>query len=276
MVQYTGAPSASPVKQGLRALAGRRVVVTRGAHQAKAFEELLRNRGAVPLVYPCLSIQPMEDLSLLDAALRRAMTGQYDWLIVTSANTLRMVASRLDTLNLNPQALEFQIAAVGPKTAQAVELWLGIKAQVISDDYQSAGLTAGLNLNPGMRVLLPQAEIAPTTLMDAMKQNGVEVERIDVYKTVPGGSGGVDLARLIQWKAVDVLTFASPSAVRGFVTRMLDEAGQMPKPDHLIVGVIGPTTKQAALDAGLPVDVMPNVYTLENLTNALEQYFATH
>jgi uroporphyrinogen-III synthase len=273
MTIQTGSASTTKAATGL---AGKRVVVTRAAHQAGAFEDLLRNHGAVPLVYPCLSIQPVEDLSLLDAALRKAMSGHYDWLIFTSVNTVSMVAARLMILNPGFMKFNLRIAAVGTKTAQAVESWFGVKAHIVSEDYRSQGLAAGLDLHSGMRVLLPQAEIAPRTLKDTLHDRGAEVDRIAVYKTVSGGGGGVDLASLIRWNAIDVITFASPSAVRGFVTRMLNEAGHLPDFTHLTIGVIGPTTKQAALDVGLPVEVMPNVYTLEELVNALEQYFASH
>lgn len=264
------------VSGGVGSLTGKRVAVTRAVHQSGSFEDLLRERGAVPLAYPCLSIQPVEDFGPLDAALRRAVNGHYSWLVITSVNTVNMLAARLNTLNLSAQALDLQIAAIGAKTARAVESWFSVRPQFVAEDSRSQGLAASLKVNAGTHVLLPQAEIAPTTLVDALSHSGIEVERIAVYRTISGGSGGVDLARLIQWKAVDAITFASPSAVRGFVSRMLDEAGQLPDLSNLVIGVVGPTTRQAALEAGLSVDVMPTVYTLEKLINAMEQYFAFH
>lgn len=40
------------------ALAGRRIVVTRAVHQAGELIDLLRDRGALSLGYPCLTLYP--------------------------------------------------------------------------------------------------------------------------------------------------------------------------------------------------------------------------
>lgn len=272
--------TAAPLPPVYRPLWGKRVVITRAAHQAGDFDRLLRRRGAIPLHYPCLSIQPLEDNTLLDTALRQAAAGQFDWLVVTSANTVTILAGRLAVLRLTANALMLQIAAVGAKTAQAVETQLGRKAYILSEEYQAAGLAAGLRPYSGLRVLLPQAEIASAGLTETLQRQGAVVERIAVYQTVTGGHGGVDLPQLLQRRAVDVLTFASPSAVHGFVQRlrieMQTEAVDLPDLTGLTVAVVGPTTRQAALNAGLSVDVMPDVYTLENLISALERTFDTH
>jgi len=68
-------------------LAGRRVLVTRAAHQASKLSEGLRALGAEPVEVPVLEIQPPADLAPLDRALRAL--DLYDWLILTSANTVR-------------------------------------------------------------------------------------------------------------------------------------------------------------------------------------------
>ena len=71
-------------------LAGRRVLVTRAAHQAGKLSDALRALGAEPVEVPVLEIGPPENLEPLDAALRKLAT--YDWLIFTSANAVRAVA----------------------------------------------------------------------------------------------------------------------------------------------------------------------------------------
>lgn len=76
-------------------LAGKRVVNTRAAHQAAELDRLLRDRGAVPLSFPCIAIRPPTDVAPLDAALGRLADGGFDWVVFTSANTVEAVAGRL-------------------------------------------------------------------------------------------------------------------------------------------------------------------------------------
>ena len=55
-------------------LAGSRVVVTRGQHQAEELNAPLRARAAVPIAYPCIAIVPQRTPQRLDTALR-VLTG---------------------------------------------------------------------------------------------------------------------------------------------------------------------------------------------------------
>ena len=70
-------------------LAGRRVLVTRAVRQAGKLSDALRALGAEPVEVPVLEIAPPADLAPLDSALRSL--DSYDWLILTSANTVRAV-----------------------------------------------------------------------------------------------------------------------------------------------------------------------------------------
>ncbi|HRW50321.1 MAG TPA: uroporphyrinogen-III synthase, partial [Caldilinea sp.] len=82
-------------QNGLR---GRRVVVTQAEHQAPALIGLLEARGATALPYPCIAIVPPADIAPLDECLQRLAGGAFDWLVLTSANGVRIVAERLDAL----------------------------------------------------------------------------------------------------------------------------------------------------------------------------------
>ena len=80
-------------------LAGMRVLVTRASHQAGKLSEGLRALGAVPVEVPLLEIQPPADFAPLDRALREL--DSYDWLILTSANTVQSLQQRTQTLGLS-------------------------------------------------------------------------------------------------------------------------------------------------------------------------------
>ncbi len=58
---------------------GKGIVVTRAVHQAGDLADLLREAGAEPLLYPCIAIQPPDEPSALDEALRDAASGAFDW-----------------------------------------------------------------------------------------------------------------------------------------------------------------------------------------------------
>ena len=74
-------------------LTGKRIVNTRATHQSSRFSSLLQNHGAEVIEYPCIAIAPPED----DAPLRRALANRdaFDWLVLTSANTVLALASLL-------------------------------------------------------------------------------------------------------------------------------------------------------------------------------------
>ena len=116
-----------------RPLHGRRIVVTQAAHQAAEFSALLCARGAVPLLYPCIAIAPVEDTAPLDAALRGAAEGAFDWLVLTSANTVHVLAGRLAALEIQASALaSLRVAAIGHATAQAVTAELGLAVVLVA------------------------------------------------------------------------------------------------------------------------------------------------
>ena len=74
-------------------LRDKRVLVTRALHQAAPLTAMLRERGAIPLSYPCLEVAPLDNCDALDAALGAAAAGAYDWLLLSSSNSARALAA---------------------------------------------------------------------------------------------------------------------------------------------------------------------------------------
>jgi uroporphyrinogen-III synthase len=80
-------------------LAGRRVLVTRAVRQASKLSDGLRALGAEPVEVPVLEICAPSSFAPLDQALRQL--NSYNWLIVTSANTVRALSERAATLGIS-------------------------------------------------------------------------------------------------------------------------------------------------------------------------------
>ena len=100
-----------------KALAGKRVVVTRAAEQSESLSAALREQQAIPIALPLVAFAPPEDLRPLDDTIRNL--GRYDWVFLTSQNALRALQERSDFLGLQLAKIlvEVSVAAVGPATA---------------------------------------------------------------------------------------------------------------------------------------------------------------
>ena len=124
-------------------LAGRRVLVTRARHQAGKLSQGLRALGAEPVEVPVLDIQPPESFDPLDSALRRL--DHYDWLIVTSANTVRALVERAAALGISPREGKLpQLAAVGAATADAARD-AGFEVALVPEQYVAESLVKSNN-----------------------------------------------------------------------------------------------------------------------------------
>ena len=156
---------------------GKRIVVTRAPHQAGELADLLRAHGAEVLLYPCIAIVPPEETSLLDDALRKAAAGEFDWLVLTSANTVEALRQRCGALGLSLRGT--QAAAVGPATARSARELLEVNVQIVPEEFAAEVLAVALQLAPGTRVFLPQADIARTVLHDQLAAAGADVTVID-------------------------------------------------------------------------------------------------
>lgn len=247
---------------------GKRIVVTRAAHQAAELADLLRAGGAEALLYPCIAIAPPEEPSLLDAAMRTAAEGAFDWLVLTSANTVEALRLRCEALGLSLRGI--RTAAVGPVTAEAARESLGADVQLVPEEYIAEALTTALTLAPGTRIFLPQADIARSTLHDGLAAAGAEVTALVAYRTVMG-QGGVAANALLK---ADALTFTSASSVANCTARVRAEGGDMQALRVIPAFCIGPQTAAAAREAGFRTVITAQVYTLAGMIESIAGYFA--
>ena len=116
-------------------LSGRRVLVVRPAAQGLASAEILRAAGAVPVQAPLIELSPPADGgAALAAALRRL--GDYDWLVLTSANGAERFMDALGDGQLPPI---MRVAAIGPATATTLAT-AGVAVSLLPDRYVAEAL----------------------------------------------------------------------------------------------------------------------------------------
>jgi len=233
------------------ALAGRRVPVTRAAHQAGKLSEGLRALGAEPVEVPVLEIRPPASFEPLDAAL--SQLDGYDWLIFTSANAVRAVTERAWELRIALElAARLKVAAVGEATAAAARK-AGLQVAFVPETYVAESLVAGLleriHLRAaGGRILLARAAVARDVIPDALREAGAVVDVVDAYRNVLPEAAPDELRRALA-EGIDAATFTSSSSA----TR-LAEAARLSGIAWPFAGVaavsIGPITSQTLWDLG--------------------------
>jgi uroporphyrinogen III methyltransferase/synthase len=249
-------------------LAGKRVVITRPEPQSAPLAEALRAAGAEVILLPLIRIEPSQDLTPLDCALRNL--GQFDWLIFTSQNAVAAVADRLAVLgvSVNKIPAAVRIAAVGKATADTASA-AGLSRIRVGPGRTAAHLVSELaNDLSGKRILLPRSDRATPALAIQLQNAGARVTEVVAYRTValdyPGDEVVTDHA--------DAILFFSPSAVHAF--SVLAKSGVFSSIQaYGAVGAIGPVTRSALLEAALPCHFEAPNPSVSEIVSALTVHF---
>ncbi len=290
-------------------LAGKRVLITRTREQASALNERLRSAGASCVEFPTIQVVPPQDWGELDAALQRLYAPQeesYDWLILTSANGVKIFFQRLEQLGYRSEDLQskqhVRIATVGPATVAALERY-HVQADLVPEEYVGEGVITALLKDAeqrgtsliGQRILLARAADARKVLVADLQQAGALVDEVVAYYKFPVASNdaqGQEVLRLLRNHQLDILTFTSSSTVRNFVVWLSREgAGPPPQvgtdgigitltvPDSPLsllretrIASIGPITSQTVRELGLHVDIEAKEFTIDGLVDAIVKH----
>ena len=251
-------------------LEGKYVVVTRAADQQHDLVALLEARGAIAVPYPCITIVPPTDLGPMDNALRRMAANGFDWLVLTSTNTVSALAQRCGILGLTPGDLgQPRIAAVGGATADAASAWLQRGVDVVSEKGHGEDLASTLDLAPGDRVFLPQSAIAKPALAEALGRMEAEITVVEAY-TTGLGTGGEDVPALLAAGQIDAITFTSGSTVENFLARLRKEGGMDSLSPRICIACIGRPTARTARECGMVVHVVPERSDLKAMVERMD------
>ena len=248
---------------GRQPLFGKRVLVTRAAHQAGDFAARLREAGAEPIIAPTIAICPPIDVPAARDAV--AHVRDYAWIAFTSRNGVDAFFDLLGEAGRDARAVgDVKIAAIGPKTAQALSA-RGIRADLVPPLYVNEAVAAELlaRTAAGERVLVFRAEEARDVLPRTLREAGRIVDDVAGYAT----RFVRDPELAAKAERADIVTFTSASTVRGFAYNVPDAARML---ESKTVAAIGPIAARSARDAGIRVDVVADAFTVEGLITALD------
>lgn len=260
--------------EGFRSsLAGKRIVITRAAAQCEALAEELSARGASPIVLPLVAFADPEDFASLDEAI--ASVGQFDWMILTSAQAVWALVKRSEALKrpLIPTGSRMRIAYVGPVSAEAGRR-AGLRVDHIAQTHNGVALAEELGSRlQGLKVVLPRSDRGNSDLPAALKRHGARVTDVIAYRTLRPTSVERQSLRKIAAGEADAILFFSPSAVQHFVELFGGEQSRALQ-EKLAITAVGPVTANALREAGILRTVTAGDTTASSVIEALEKHFA--
>ena len=249
-------------------LAGRRVLVTRAAHQAGKLSEGLRALGAKAVEVPVLEIQPPASFDPLDAALRQL--DRYGWLILTSANTVGALEERAAALRLRLEVgASMKVAAIGEATAAAARK-AGLAVALIPESYVAESLVASLgDAVVGCRVLLARAAVARDVIPDALREAGATVDVVDAYRNgMP--EDAPERLRSALAAGIDAVPFTSSSSVKHLAEAARVAGIGFPFPGVAAIS-IGPITSKTLRELGWEPSAEARVSDIPGLIESVER-----
>ena len=251
-------------------LRNKTILITRRPEQSGEMVREITRRGGIPLLAPMIEISDPESWEPVDRII--GSLDRYDAILFASANAaerfLGRCGSRVESLRTRLHL------ALGERTQAVVERF-GLRTRPMPDVYSGAGLVAALGSEEvrGKRILIPRGDRSRHELLDLLQSRGASVETVVVYRTVRADSlHDGDLREQIRSGSIDVVTFASPSAVENFGEALSSEERETLL-GHAIVAVIGPTTAEAARTNGYDVAIVAPEATGYSLVHAIDNYF---
>jgi uroporphyrinogen-III synthase len=245
----------------VKPLTGWRVLVPRGGPWGDGVAATLRRQGATPVIAPLINFAPTNDQASLDQALADLAAGKFQWLTVTSATTVDVLYAYRAVVPASTK-----VAAVGETTAAAL-LAVGYRVDLVPERDNSA---AGIALEPQARdILTLRSEIAKPVLTRMLTEAGHRVRSVVAYRTV-GVPVTERIAEDVHSGRINAILVTS-----GSVAEQVHE--QFPDiPETTLIAAIGPRTAKDARRAGLDVDVIADVQTVDALIDAVAKFSLPH
>lgn len=218
-----------------------RVAVTtdRFTAAAVAFDRV----GLEPVSLPCIRVEPADEGVVAQA---REAASLADLVLISSVRTL-------DVLWPNGSMPAVEVGAVGESTAAAVKA-RGGRVLLLGRSGLADLVELAADRLASSRVVFPHAAGSDPVILKALGERALDYRGYEVYRTLPVAPGSAQARAAV---------FASPSAVEGWLLSR--------DFDGLVVGVIGPTTRQAVARHRPPEVVAPQP-SYEALAQAVASY----
>ncbi len=252
----------------LAPLQGKRVLAAGTRRLAGSLDVAFRSEGAQVFAAPTLEVVPSSTPDALTGALDDAANGRFDWLVVTSRQSVPALAA------FDPARLwsRVRIASVGDSTARAIRE-AGLQVDLVPAVQTGEGLVTALltEVPDSGRVLCLLGSTASDTVPAGLLAAGFSVSRVESYQSQPVEHIPGSIREAVRSGRIDVVVFASPLSVNVLSTQLGADLAAL---SGACLVAIGPTTHRAMTLAGLPVHVVAGNPTADGIVAACREYFA--
>jgi uroporphyrinogen III methyltransferase/synthase len=264
-------------------LFGRTVVVTRDAAGNAEMAKKIILRGGHPVEFTTMTLVPLTNRNEFVQVLTE-LAG-YDWVIFTSPNGVDIFFDAIRAFGKDARVFaSVRLATLGAKTAESLAQY-GLKADFVPTVFTGRDLGLQLLSHADLRdkqVLLLRSELASNDLVEVFQRGGARVRDVPTYTAVSSAAsppsnrgqdgrdtaaGPPDLQEQIRQNRVHWLTFASPSAVRGFFEQIGPEVVNAAAAK---VASIGPVTSRELTELGVRIDLEATEHTVDGILDAIE------
>ncbi|AGK99054.1 uroporphyrinogen-III C-methyltransferase [Clostridium pasteurianum] len=219
----------------------KRVLVTRSKEQSQKICSRLKDIDTVPVELPMIEVKDNIDRNkeiYLDIE-------KYDWIVFTSENAVKIFIKGLMKYKEDIRSIsKAKIAVIGSATEKALNNYY-LKSEISPKEFESEKLAEELKhrVKRGEKVLIPTSNIAHNSIAQTLEEIGAELEVVYIYDVVSPQYESGKLSEILE--KVNVLTFTSPSCVKGFMKNFQGSKLDFKLLEHKEIICIGHITAEA-------------------------------
>jgi uroporphyrinogen-III synthase len=245
------------------------LLITKSRQDAGESLSALSEAGMDIIYFSTIKIIPIPNSSALEEKL--AAFDEFDYLIFTSANAVEV----FNMIAQNSQ-LEFskvKVAAIGKSTAEKCKQY-EINVDIIPDEFSVKGMInkfASVDLTD-KKILIPCSSLSRSELELGLSELGAHVTSVPVYNVIVNNPDNLqDEILRIRNNKPDYFVFTSPSSFDNFIEIMnLNDLDEYFTKTTLCA--IGTTTEEAIRAKGLTVHIVPQIFSLSGIADAVKKY----
>ncbi len=200
----------APAKAETSGAQGRRALVVGTKSFTSRMSAALLEDGMGVLEFPCVEIIPRRE-----EIPQEQEFGDYDWLVFTSANGVKIFLEEIDRRDRDIRKLaDMKIACIGPGTAAALKK-AHLYADLMPETYTTQALAQALiqRAAPEEKILILRAQEGSPVLTQELKKEKRTYRDCKIYRAQYSSPAGSSERRA----SCDLVIFASAGGARGYL-----------------------------------------------------------